>query len=92
MDSDSEGLVIAKGSSVLIIEAKDVFILVKLHYTLKLESKDNRYSYEVYSLNYETAGGNFTADMLFSKEKEAEFQKASDNATAIPEKYRDKTI
>jgi len=89
-DKDSKSI-IAKGSSKIFIDIKKQSVPVILLFTLKIESKEGRYRYEINSLKYNAQGNEFSAESLFSKEKEVEYNKSSSKSRLIADQYRDKT-
>jgi len=92
LDDKENGIIIGKGFLTIPIQNKKLSLPVNLHFTIKVEVKDDRYRYEIYSLRYETKATSFTAEELFAKEKSAEYKKAKKNARDIADQYLDRTI
>lgn len=92
LDDKENGIIIGKGFLTIPIQNKKMSIPVNLHFTIKVEARDDRYRYEVYSLRYETKATSFTAEELFAKEKSAEYKKAKKNARDIADQYLDRTV
>ena len=92
MDDKDAGIIIGKGSENFRVLNGKTAVPVTLHFTLRIDIKGNRYSYAIYNLNFENAGGKFSASDLFSKKKEIEYNAAKKSAQEIVNKYRDMTI
>lgn len=92
MDDKDGGIIIGKGSKRIMIENKKVTVPVSILFSIKIECKDNKYKFEIYSIKFENSLGEFSAEDMFSEEKEKLYNQANKNSKMIVDQYRDKTV
>ena len=95
MDDKEDALIIGKPLSVITITVMGMGTEVKLYYTIKIQSKDGRYKYEIYDLFFKTYPNPQVPETTTSAEEmfaEETYYKRNGKPKGALEQYKDKTL
>ena len=98
MDDKEAGVVIGKGYNDIYIKIMGVNNAVQMWYTIKIQSKEGRYKYEIYDIYFKiypsqyggsTEATTIRAEETFDRKK---YYKKNGDPKDIPEKYKIETV
>lgn len=91
MDDKEAGIIIGKGFNDIYIKVMGMNHPIQMWYSIKIQSKDNRYKYEIYDIYFKSYASSQVpsvttqADELFDK---TSYYKKNGDAKDVPEKYK----
>lgn len=90
LEDKEEGIIIGKGTSKLMISGGlGVYIGIWMSYSIKVQSKEGRYKFEIYDVSYQGDYGKTYPEDWFSESK---YYKKNGKPRGINEQYKEKTI
>jgi hypothetical protein len=90
MDDKEDGIIIGKGNSDFSISpGMGVNVYMKINFTIKIQSKDNKFKYDIYDIYYSGSYGDVPAETWFS---EKNYYKSNGKPRGVNEQYKDKTL
>ncbi|WPY97634.1 DUF4468 domain-containing protein [Christiangramia sp. OXR-203] len=93
MDDKDSGIIIGKGFNDIYITVIGIATPIQMWYSIKIQSKDDRYKYDIYDIYFKSYPGQYgvtttSAEKMFDKEK---YYKNNGKPRNVLEKYKIET-